>query len=111
MLIKDPEVNIMSVIAKNPKVTSAWDKSVVIKLKIAFKQLFIIIVFNFFIKNNAKAKTAAAAALPQKPVVTQPITVVATSKLTSTPCKSKQLKRETHLQNLMFISFQRLLLL
>lgn len=30
MLIKDPEVNIMSVIAKNPKVTSAWDKSVVI---------------------------------------------------------------------------------
>jgi len=37
MLIKDPEVNIMSVIAKNPKVTSAWDKSVVIKLIIAFK--------------------------------------------------------------------------
>lgn len=32
MLIKDPEVNIMSVIAKNPKVTSAWDKSVVIEL-------------------------------------------------------------------------------
>lgn len=32
MLIKDPEVNIMSVIAKNPKVTSVWDKSVVIKL-------------------------------------------------------------------------------
>jgi len=37
MLIKDPEVNIMSVIAKNPKVTSAWDKSVVITLRIAFK--------------------------------------------------------------------------
>lgn len=38
MLIKDPEVNIMSVIAKNPKVTSAWDKSVVIKF---------ILVYNF----------------------------------------------------------------
>ncbi|XP_015377737.1 PREDICTED: ankyrin repeat domain-containing protein 17-like isoform X3 [Diuraphis noxia] len=63
MLIKDPEVNIMSVIAKNPKVTSAWDKSV----------------------NNAKAKTAAAAALPLKLVVSQPISVVTTSKLTSAP--------------------------
>lgn len=52
------------------------------------KYLFKIINFNFYIKNNAKAKTAAAAALPQKPVVTQPITVVATSKLTSAPCKS-----------------------
>lgn len=36
MLIKDPEVNIMSVIAKNPKVTSAWDKSVVIELFIVY---------------------------------------------------------------------------
>lgn len=36
MLIKDPEVNIMSVIAKNPKVTSAWDKSVVIQFIIAY---------------------------------------------------------------------------
>jgi len=61
MLIKDPEVNIMSVIAKNPKVTSAWDKSV----------------------NNAKAKTAAA--LPQKPI-SQPVTV-AVSKQTSVPRK------------------------
>ncbi|XP_050430101.1 ankyrin repeat domain-containing protein 17 isoform X3 [Adelges cooleyi] len=51
MLIKDPEVNIMSVIAKNPKVTSAWDKSV----------------------NNAKAKTASA--VSQKLVVSQPVSI------------------------------------
>lgn len=36
MLIKDPEVNIMSVIAKNPKVTIAWDKSVVIEFPISY---------------------------------------------------------------------------
>lgn len=32
ILIKDPEVNIISVITKSPKVTSAWDKFVVIEL-------------------------------------------------------------------------------
>lgn len=49
MLIKDPEVNIMSVIAKNPKVTSAWDKSVVIELFIVYlyNSIKLLIFFNF----------------------------------------------------------------
>lgn len=49
MLIKDPEVNIMSVIAKNPKVTSAWDKSVVITINIQYK-IIVTLDFKRFMK-------------------------------------------------------------
>jgi hypothetical protein len=54
MLIKDPEVNIMSVIAKNPKVTSAWDKSVVIKFIITYLMKGLII----YLKKKKKKKIA-----------------------------------------------------
>lgn len=49
MLIKDPEVNIMSVIAKNPKVTSAWDKSVVITINNQYK-IIVTLDFKRFMK-------------------------------------------------------------
>lgn len=60
MLIKDPEVNIMSVIAKNPKVTSAWDKSVVIKFPISYLNvndvLFILKIYYLFYRIMLKQR-------------------------------------------------------